>query len=114
MVDSAGQILDTLVFHCEVYGNAARTYRVVTLNFLAGGGDSYPFAPYASTRVDLDTALASQPAGAATFTVTGSEQDAFAEYMAARFPASSPFNLSLIPLPQPPRLRRTSYAVLCL
>jgi DNA/RNA endonuclease YhcR with UshA esterase domain len=108
LVDSAGQILDTLVFNGAVYGNAARTYKVVTLNFLAGGGDSYPFAPYASTRVDLDTALASQPAGAATFTVTGSEQDAFAEYMAARFPASSPYNIAETPATADMRIQNLS------
>ena len=108
LVDSTGQILDTLVFNGAVYGNSARTYKVVTLNFLAGGGDSYPFAPYASTRVDLDTALASQPAGAATFTVTGSEQDAFAEYMAARFPASSPYNIAETPATADLRIQNLS------
>jgi 2',3'-cyclic-nucleotide 2'-phosphodiesterase (5'-nucleotidase family)/DNA/RNA endonuclease YhcR with UshA esterase domain len=108
LVDSAGNILDTLVYNGAVYGNAARTYRVVTLNFLAGGGDSYPFAPYASTRVDLDTALASLPAGAATFTVTGSEQDAFAEYMASRFPASSPYNIAETPATADTRIQNLS------
>ena len=108
LVDSAGQILDTLVFNGAVYGNAARSYKVVTLNFLAGGGDSYPFAPYASTRMDLDTALASQPSGAATFTVTGSEQDAFAEYMSARFPATSPYNVAETPATADTRIQNLS------
>ena len=108
LVDSTGQILDTLVFNGAVYGNATRTYKVVTLNFLAGGGDSYPFAPYASTRVDLDTALASQPSGAATFTVTGSEQDAFAEYMSARFPATSPYNVAETPVTADTRIQNLS------
>ena len=54
---------------------------MVTLNFLAGGGDGYPFPTVGANRVDLDTALTA--AGNATFTVPGSEQDALAEYLLA-------------------------------
>ena len=80
LVDSVGNYIDTLVMNGAVYGNPSRTFKVVTLNFLAGGGDGYPFNSLGTGRVDLDTALASNT-GNATFTVPGSEQDAFAEYM---------------------------------
>ncbi len=96
LVDSAGNLLDSLVYNGNVVGNPSRTYKMVTLNFLAGGGDSYPFAPYASTRVDLDTLTSSTP-GAATFSLAGTEQDAFAEYMLARYPVVAPYNIAETP-----------------
>ncbi len=69
--------------------------RMVTLDFLAGGGDDYPFEdfltanPGFANRVDLEGA-SGVPAGVASFATDGSEQDALAEYFAANF-ATSPF-----------------------
>jgi 2',3'-cyclic-nucleotide 2'-phosphodiesterase (5'-nucleotidase family) len=80
IVDTAGQTIDTLVANGQVYGDTARIFRIVTLNFLAGGGDSYPFVALGSNRVDLATLPPAGP-GLAGFTIPGSEQDAFAEYM---------------------------------
>ncbi len=71
------------------------TFNMVTLNFLANGGDSYPFdtlsAPnrlnyYAGTgfgeTVDYpDGDLANDPGNNDNFSYTGGEQDAVAEYM---------------------------------
>jgi 2',3'-cyclic-nucleotide 2'-phosphodiesterase (5'-nucleotidase family) len=105
-LDSLGNIIDTLVRNGQVHGNPNRTYKLVTLNFLAGGGDGYPFAPYASTRVDLDTVLTA--AGGATFAVPGSEQDAFAEYMLVRHPASSPYAIAETPAAQDFRIQDLS------
>ena len=65
--------------------------RVVTLNFLADGGDDYPFPKgEAANRVDLtdldgDGAADGGQTGAATFADDGTEQDALAEYLAASF-----------------------------
>ncbi len=58
--------------------------RIVTLGFLAGGGDGYPFPQgEAADRVDLiDEGVRS---GAATFADDGTEQDALAEYLAAAY-----------------------------
>lgn len=86
LVDTLGTTTDTLVFRGNVYGDPNRQIKMVTLNFLAGGGDSYPFPTLGSNRIDLDTSsvLAATPSYA-NFTVTGSEQDAFAEYMITRF-----------------------------
>jgi len=67
--------------------------RIVTLDFLQGGGDGYPFDTFAIANpvfadvVELENA--GLPAGAATFAAAGSEQDAFAEYMLANFSANA-------------------------
>ncbi len=78
--DSAGVTVDTLVQSGSVHGDPSRTFRVVTLNFLAGGGDGYPFNTLGTGRIDLNT-LADAGPGVASFAIPGSEQDAFAEYM---------------------------------
>ncbi|MDA0372727.1 MAG: bifunctional metallophosphatase/5'-nucleotidase [Planctomycetota bacterium] len=65
----------------------AAPVRIVTLNFLADGGDSYPFPAFQAAnptffdRVDLYTQ--SLPPGNATFATPGTEQDAMAEYLLA-------------------------------
>lgn len=105
-LDSLGNIVDTLVRNGQIHGNPNRTYKMVTLNFLAGGGDGYPFAANSSNRVDLDTVLTA--AGGATFTVPGSEQDAFAEYMLVRHPASSPYGIAETPAAQDFRIQDLS------
>lgn len=84
IVDSALNIVDTIVFNGMLFGDTSRVVKIVTLNFLATGGDSYPFPAVTSNVLKLDT-IPGLPTGQATFTVTGSEQDAFAEYMRARF-----------------------------
>ncbi len=89
--DSAGVTLDTLVQNGVLYGTPSRTFRVVTLNFLAGGGDGYPFNTLGTARVDLNTLTDAGP-GVASFALPGSEQDAFAEYMKS-FHAVSPYAL---------------------
>ncbi|MFT4755603.1 MAG: 2',3'-cyclic-nucleotide 2'-phosphodiesterase (5'-nucleotidase family) [Vicingaceae bacterium] len=84
ILDNNGTTTDTLVKNGVVFGNGNRTIKVVTLNFLAGGGDSYPFPTLGTNRVDLDTSSA-LTAGASTFAPVGSEQDALAEYLTANF-----------------------------
>jgi Ca2+-binding RTX toxin-like protein len=79
--DSQGNDLDVLVRGGVLVGDSARTFRMVTLNFLASGGDSYPFpTDAAANRVDLFSSTAPLT-GAATFSGDGTEQDALAEYM---------------------------------
>ncbi|MFM8276282.1 MAG: 5'-nucleotidase C-terminal domain-containing protein [Cyanobium sp.] len=82
--DATGQDLDLIVRNGELYGDPNRTFRLVTLNFLAGGGDGYPFpvGPSAN-RVDLFNDAAPRT-GAATFAGDGTEQDVIAEYLASR------------------------------
>ncbi len=85
VLDSLGNASDTIVFNGSLYGSPTRTIKIVTLNFLATGGDNYPFPTVRrAPNLALDS-IANPPAGRATFTVPGSEQDAFAEYMAEFF-----------------------------
>ncbi len=78
-IDMNGNVTDTLVKGGKVYGDENRVIKVVTLNFLAGGGDGYPFNTLGSNRVDLNNGMFT---GNATFAEDGSEQDAIAEYLA--------------------------------
>jgi 2',3'-cyclic-nucleotide 2'-phosphodiesterase (5'-nucleotidase family) len=87
--DSQGNDLDVVVRSGALAGDPARTFRMVTLNFLANGGDSYPFAKDASEqRVDLFNPAAPLT-GAATFSGDGTEQDALAEYLKANHGTAS-------------------------
>lgn len=79
IVNEAGLPLDSVVIDGEINGDAERIIKVVTLNFIAGGGDGYPFEELGENRVDLDTV--SLEMGSFDFAPSGSEQDAFAEYL---------------------------------
>ena len=85
-----GQIVDTIVADGVLQGDANRQIKVVTLGFLANGGDDYPFVPYIiqDSRTNLlnNASLAN---GNATFATKGSEQDALAEFLAARHSTSA-------------------------
>ena len=86
IVNNSGAVVDTVVLNGTVYGDPNRDLKIVTLNFIAGGGDGYPFPTLATGQVDLDTALTA--AGNATFAAPGGEQDALAEYLAAEHPTT--------------------------
>ncbi len=90
IIDSLGNKIDTIAKEGKLFGDTTRTYKIVTLDFLANGGDNYPFPANTNFRVNLDTAI--KVPGVATFTTIGKEQDAFAEYMATKF-TSNPFNV---------------------
>jgi 2',3'-cyclic-nucleotide 2'-phosphodiesterase (5'-nucleotidase family) len=81
IVDEDGNILDVLARDGSLVGDAAREIRIVTLNFLAGGGDGYPFPTLGTDRVDLVRPGVRD--GVATFADNGTEQDALAEFLAA-------------------------------
>jgi 2',3'-cyclic-nucleotide 2'-phosphodiesterase (5'-nucleotidase family) len=73
-----------LVENSELVVPADSTFRIVTLGFLAGGGDGYPFPQGDSAnRVNLIDELTA--AGTAGFAAPGTEQDALAEYLATNF-----------------------------
>lgn len=62
------------------------SFRIVTLDFLAGGGDAYPFTMLAApNRVDLSTATPR------TFTTAGGEQDALARFLTGSTSRATPF-----------------------
>ena len=106
IVDASGNAVDTIVREGNVVGNPSRTIRVVTLDFIAGGGDGYPYPTLGTNRVDLDT-LSSIPAGAATFIASGTEQDALAEYMLANF-SSTAYNEADTPADEDERIQNLS------
>ncbi|MCF8255552.1 MAG: 5'-nucleotidase C-terminal domain-containing protein, partial [Bacteroidia bacterium] len=89
-LDSLGNKMDTIVREGMLYGDTTRQFKMVTLDFLAGGGDGYPFAANSSNRVNLDTAMTQSMF--ATFAGNGSEQDAFAEFMYAKH-STNAFNV---------------------
>jgi len=95
------------------------TFNMVTLNFLANGGDSYPFASLSNPNrinyytglgfgetVDFpDGDLANDPGFNGTFSYTGGEQDAMAEYMSTFHPDNaSAYNIAETPADQDTRI----------
>jgi 2',3'-cyclic-nucleotide 2'-phosphodiesterase (5'-nucleotidase family) len=88
---------EALIMDGAFVGDASKTYRLVTLNFLAGGGDGYPFADLSNPdRINLyegkgfgeatdypDGDLSADPGKNSSFSYTGGEQDALAEYLLA-------------------------------
>ena len=80
IVDENGTVIAAIVADGEVVAaNADREFGVVTLNFLAGGGDSYPLADTLDFRTDL--AAATVDVGFADFAGDFTEQDALAEFL---------------------------------
>ena len=93
VVDEDGGIIDVIAQDGELQGDASRTFRLVTLGFLADGGDDYPFPQGESAnRVDLNQDEEAERTGEATFAEDGSEQDALAEFLAANFSEENPFS----------------------
>ncbi len=97
LVNEAGEVIDTIVADGEIVGDPNREIRLVTLNFLANGGDSYPFPLFGENRVDLvSETLPEGATNLATFTDNGSEQDALAEFLATNF-ETTPFDVADVP-----------------
>lgn len=92
ITDADGKPTDTIAQNGEIVGDADRTFRMVTITYLVDGGDNYPYANFPNTnRVDLAEVITEeQSGGQATFAAPGTEQDAFAEYLAANF-SETPF-----------------------
>lgn len=90
IVNEDGSANDVLVANGRLVGDAEETVKVVTLGFLADGGDGYPLGEGSyQNRVDLMDAFVDD--GQFTFADKGTEQDAFAEYMASMF-SETPFS----------------------
>ncbi|WP_417533528.1 DUF4214 domain-containing protein [Marinobacterium stanieri] len=93
IVDNNGDVQDVLVVNGELVGDMNASVKIVTLGFMADGGDGYPFGDFLEldeTAVDrIDLMDAGMDAGAATEADAGTEQDAFAEYMLSQFADSA-------------------------
>ena len=113
IVNDEGEVIDRVVENGELMGDAARVIKMVTVNFIANGGDGYPFPSPLAGRVDLageaaqfnapdsefpDTnsnGVIDDPAGVdpglTDFAEVGTEQEALAEYL-AHFFSEVPFD----------------------
>ncbi|MDJ0733021.1 MAG: nucleoside hydrolase [Nostocaceae cyanobacterium] len=96
IVDDNGEILDVIVENGELVGDANRPIRLVTLDFLAGGGDNYPFPEFGENRVDLTQPNDAPRTGNATFAADGSEQDALAEFLVENFPVDGNISFNAV------------------
>ncbi|NER38279.1 MAG: bifunctional metallophosphatase/5'-nucleotidase [Oscillatoria sp. SIO1A7] len=118
LVVTGGEEIDVVARDGELVGDRNRTFRIVTLNYLADGGDSYPYPSFLEANPDLcdrvdflgepdknnngvlepeedlnkngvrDAALEEPFDGVADFADFGSEQDALAEYFHNFFPTA--------------------------
>lgn len=90
IVNDDGSTYDVLAANGRLVGSAEETVKVVTLGFLADGGDGYPLGEDSyQDRIDLMSAF--EDDGLFDFAEKGTEQDAFAEYMASMF-GETPFS----------------------
>ncbi|PJX13584.1 bifunctional metallophosphatase/5'-nucleotidase [Halomonas sp. 141] len=106
ILNEDGTVNDVLVANGRLVGSAEETLKVVTLGFLADGGDGYPLGEGCYTsRVDLMDAFTDD--GVFTFAANGTEQDAFAEYMAAMF-SETPFSQAETPASEDLRIQNLS------
>ncbi len=107
-----GNVVDTLVSGGVFQGDADRAIKVVTLTYLANGGDGY--TAFTNYRVEgtglvlLTEALKDAP-GEADFAKAGTEQDAFAEYLAANYKETA-FNEADTPASGDTRVVKAIYA----
>jgi len=90
-----GGVQDTLVKDGNLIGDPERRFRLVTLNYLANGGDYYPFLELSNPeRLNLydgrgygdeanfpNAELSKDPGLNSEFSYTGGQQDALAEYL---------------------------------
>jgi 2',3'-cyclic-nucleotide 2'-phosphodiesterase (5'-nucleotidase family) len=105
--DNQGNIIDVVVEDGELVGDPSRTFRLVTLNFLADGGDGYPFTDLANpNRVDLATE--GVQTGDATFADDGTEQDALAEFLLDNF-SDTPFMEEDVPPGEDTRIQNLDF-----
>lgn len=114
LVDAAGAVDEILVRNGKLVSDPGRQFKIVTLDYLADGGDGYRFTAPNLDRLELaggvgqlnaadrepfgsnvhqasDGPVGVDP-GRASFAPTGTEQDALAEYLTAFYEAT-PFNL---------------------
>lgn len=90
--DANGNTTDVIVQNGQLVGDPNRTFRTVTLNFLATGGDGYPFPNFPAAN-PVETGIG--------------EQTALANYLTQRF-ANTPFNIADVGVAQDTRIQNLS------
>lgn len=104
-----------LVSNCVLDETAgAQSFTVVTLNFLAGGGDGYPFADFDAEPTNLaELAEGEGPdAGGVSFAAPGSEQHALARYLSDNY-SETAFSEAETPIAEDQRIRQVSAGDFC-
>jgi 2',3'-cyclic-nucleotide 2'-phosphodiesterase (5'-nucleotidase family) len=103
ILDDRQNVADVVVENGQLVGDPSREIRVVTLNFLADGGDNYPFPEGdAVNRIDLVPAEVS-----ANFNTFGTEQKALADFLAANY-AQFPFYFAEVDTDRDTRIQNLS------
>ncbi|WP_176849773.1 bifunctional metallophosphatase/5'-nucleotidase [Belnapia rosea] len=103
LVDDAGVPTEVLVQDGNIAVDPAREFRVVTLNFLAEGGDGYAFDEFATGRVDL------YQGDDSSFAAEGREQQALADFLAAEHGTpETAFDVAEVPAAQDERVQNLS------
>ena len=80
---TSGTLTDTVFENGAIQGDADRTYRMVTLNFIEGGGDSYPFPAFLAADAERYNRVALDSGDGDGFTDAAGEQWALAQYLNA-------------------------------
>jgi len=90
--DGDGTYDYTVVSGGELVDEDSMTFSVITLTYIAEGGDGYPFPCTAAggdcseLNTDLTETMATEDPGNSSFADTGTEQDALAEYLLSEYP----------------------------
>ncbi|MDJ0958031.1 MAG: 5'-nucleotidase C-terminal domain-containing protein [Arenicellales bacterium] len=95
-----------IVLEGRLVGDPTEPIRLVTLDFLADGGDAYPLPTFGVDRKDL-VEFQNTPVGISTFATDGSEQDALAEYLAVSA-RDNPIDKIETPVSQDQRIQNLS------
>ncbi|TVR81154.1 MAG: bifunctional metallophosphatase/5'-nucleotidase [Rhodospirillales bacterium] len=112
ITDDDGRVIDVIVENGELVGEAGRPIRMVTLDFLANGGDGFQFktftdaAPDFANRQELKDLLADPDSD--VFAEPGSEQFAMAQYFATFF-ADTPFDQPDTPVEDDVRIQNLAF-----
>ena len=112
ITDNNGSITNIVAQNGSVVGDSARTFKIVTLDFLVDGGDDYPFPNFPNANpVELSEMMTEeQSGGKATFAAPGTEQDALAEYLAANF-SEIPFSIADVGPDSDERIQNLAFRV---
>ena len=87
-----GEYNYTVVSDGELVDEDSMTFSVITLTYIAEGGDGYPFPCTATggdcsvSNTDLTEVMTTEDPGNSSFSDTGTEQDALAEYLLSEYP----------------------------
>lgn len=107
ITDEQGRPLDVLMANGQLVGEPLDVVKVVTLGFLADGGDGFPLD--GSIYLDrIDLLEADIEDGLFTFADTGTEQDAFAEYMAFAH-SDAPYSVAETPVEEDQRIQNLNF-----